>query len=206
MSALYDHYVEEQMNGNIDLANDTIKAILVDLNDISVAITAATEATPIVITADAHGHSTGDRVSISGVVGNTAANGVFRVTVSDVDTFSLDGSVSNGAWSSGGLILDLTNDQNLDDIAAGARVATGTLASKTVSSSGRPTFDADDLTFTSVTGDECETIILYKDSGVEGTSTLILALDQNDVTGLPVTPGGGNIDITWNANGIIRYP
>ena len=39
----------------------------------------ATNATPIVITAVAHSFLTGDKVYISGVGGNTAANGVFTI-------------------------------------------------------------------------------------------------------------------------------
>lgn len=65
-------------------------------------ITGATNASPIVITSAGHGLATGARVTISGVTGNTAANGNFSVTVIDVNTFSLDGSTGNGAYVSGG--------------------------------------------------------------------------------------------------------
>lgn len=66
------------------------------------AITAASNASPIVITSAAHGLSTGTRVTISGVGGNTAANDTFVVTVVSADTFSLDSSTGNGAYTSGG--------------------------------------------------------------------------------------------------------
>lgn len=66
------------------------------------AITGASNQVPIVVTAAGHGMSTGDRASISGVLGNTAANGTWTVTVIDADTFSLDGSSGNGAYTSGG--------------------------------------------------------------------------------------------------------
>lgn len=65
-------------------------------------ITGATNATPIVITATAHGFSTGHTVYITGVGGNTAANGTWRITSTGADTFSLNGSVGNGAYTSGG--------------------------------------------------------------------------------------------------------
>lgn len=64
------------------------------------AITAATNATPIVITANSHGLQTGDDAMISGVMGNTAANGRWVVTRVDANTYSLDGSVGNGAYTS----------------------------------------------------------------------------------------------------------
>ena len=66
------------------------------------SVTGATNATPIVITSVAHGLTTGTRVTITGVGGNTAANGSFIITRVSADTFSLDGSVGNGAYTSGG--------------------------------------------------------------------------------------------------------
>lgn len=66
-------------------------------------ITGATNASPIVITSATHGYSTGDIVTVAGVGGNTAANGIFAVTNTGTNTFSLDGSTGNGAYTSGGL-------------------------------------------------------------------------------------------------------
>lgn len=54
-----------------------------------VAITSSTDATPIVITATAHGLATGDRVLIIGHTTNIAANGIFKVTKLTANTFSL---------------------------------------------------------------------------------------------------------------------
>lgn len=65
-------------------------------------ITGATNASPIVITAASHGLETGDRVTITGVGGNTAANGTFIVTKISTTTFSLQGSTGNGTYTSGG--------------------------------------------------------------------------------------------------------
>ena len=87
----------------------------------------------------------------------------------------------------------------LDDVPVGARVATsGNLATKTFTNG---VFDAADVTFTSVTGDQSEAIILYVDSGAAATSRLICFLDTV-AAGLPVTPNGGDITVTWNASGI----
>lgn len=66
-------------------------------------ISAATNASPISVTATSHGFSTNDWVVISGVVGNTAANGVWQITVVDANTFTLNGSTGNGAYTSGGI-------------------------------------------------------------------------------------------------------
>lgn len=65
------------------------------------------------------------------------------------------------------------------------------------------TFDAADVTFSAVSGNTVEAIVLYHWTGVSATSKLILYLDTG-VTGLPVTPNGGDITITWNASGIFQ--
>ena len=64
-------------------------------------------------------------------------------------------------------------------------------------------FDGDDVTFTAVTGSTVTTLILYIDTGSAATSRLVAFIDTN-VTGLPVTPNGGDIVITWNASGIFQ--
>jgi hypothetical protein len=76
------------------------------------------------------------------------------------------------------------------------------LASKTFTIvSNTPVFDAGDVTFNLVTGDTVEALLIYIDTGTAATSPLVAYIDT-DVTGLPVTPNGGNISITWNASGI----
>jgi hypothetical protein len=71
-------------------------------------VTAATNASPIAITtAEPHGYQSGMQVSISGVVGNTAANGTFTITVVDSTSFTLTGSTGNGAWASGGSVVGI---------------------------------------------------------------------------------------------------
>lgn len=85
-------------------------------------------------------------------------------------------------------------DDNLDDILVGARIATsGNYTSKTTTDG---VADAADVTHSSVSGASVESINGYKDSGVESTSTLLFFIDT--ATGLPVTPNGGDITVTWD--------
>lgn len=89
---------------------------------------------------------------------------------------------------------NLATDQYLSDIPAGARIATSSnLVSKTVTNG---VFDAGDVTFTTVTGNQSEYVVLYKDTGVEGTSNLLVYIDT--ATGLPVTPNGTDIIVQWD--------
>lgn len=57
--------------------------------------------------------------------------------------------------------------------------------------------DADDVRFVAVSGATIEAICVYMDvGGVEANSPLIYWADT--ATGLPITPNGGDIIITWN--------
>jgi len=71
------------------------------------AITAATNTNPVVITAVAHGYSTGDEVFIEGMAGMTELNGrTFIITFLTVNTFSLDGEdgTTYGVYTAGGTV------------------------------------------------------------------------------------------------------
>lgn len=91
--------------------------------------------------------------------------------------------------------IDLAADDNLDDRAGASRVATsGAFAGKTVTAG---VADADDVTVTAVSGDQFESLDIYKDTGVESTSRLICNIDT--ATGLPCTPNGGDITVQFDS-------
>jgi hypothetical protein len=88
--------------------------------------------------------------------------------------------------------------QFLSDVPAGARVASsGNLATKTFTNG---TFSSGNPVFTAATGITGEAIALYEDTGTAGTSRLIAFYDTG-VTGLPVTPNGGDINVTVSGSG-----
>lgn len=92
--------------------------------------------------------------------------------------------------------VDLTNHDFLNDIPAAARVAVSaaTLASKAATNG---ILDSPvQLTFTSVTGDSIEAIVVYKHTGVESTSRLLMYIDVFAPSQL--TPNGTNITLTWD--------
>lgn len=64
-------------------------------------------------------------------------------------------------------------------------------------------FDGDDVTFTAVTGNTVEALVIYIDTGNAATSRLVAYIDTG-VTGLPVTPNGGNITVQWSPSGIFQ--
>lgn len=90
--------------------------------------------------------------------------------------------------------VNLSTHQFLSDITGVGRVATsGNLGTK---SSTAGVADAADVTFTLVTGDPSEAVVIYKDTGSAATSPLIAYIDT--ATGLPVTPNGGDINVLWD--------
>ena len=100
-------------------------------------------------------------------------------------------------------VPNVSTDDFLDDITAGARVATsGNFAGK---SSTDGVFDATDVVVSTVTGDEFESIVIYNDTpALESAKDLIAYIDV--ATGLPFTPTVNNITVAWDngANKIFK--
>lgn len=114
------------------------------------------------------------------------------------NTDLLTGNVKAVLVDAADYTVDFDAHDFLADIPGAAREATSAnLAGKSFTSG---TFDANDFSFTAVTGDECEALVYYIDTGVEATSRLVAYVDS--ATGLPITPNGGDIDVTHNASGI----
>lgn len=97
--------------------NNTTTYAVGDVVGMDLAITNATNASPIVVTAASHGLETGDRVTVASVGGNTAANGDWEVRVVSANTFELKGSTGNGAYTSGGALYRPFTFQNVARLA-----------------------------------------------------------------------------------------
>lgn len=87
-----------------------------------------------------------------------------------------------------------TTDEYMDDIAGAGLIAYVALAS-TTNSLG--VCDAADSTLSSVSGDEFEYLVICKWVSDTSDSPLILLIDT--ATGLPMTPSGSDIVITWDS-------
>jgi hypothetical protein len=71
------------------------------------AIVSSTNASPIQVTVTSHGYATGDVVQITGHTVNSAANGVWIVTNTGANTFTLDGSTGNGVGGASGTAANI---------------------------------------------------------------------------------------------------
>lgn len=63
--------------------------------------------------------------------------------------------------------------------------------------------DGADVTFSAVSGNTVEALVLYRKNAGANTTWQLVAYIDTGVTGLPVTPNGGDIPVTWNASGIV---
>lgn len=100
---------------------------------------------------------------------------------------------------------DAATDDFFDDTDAGLIGTAYTLAAKTVGTVGAGVFDntTDPApAFTAVSGATVEALVFYKDTGTPSTGNLICFFDT--ATGLPLTPNGGDVNVTFSASGIFK--
>ena len=107
---------------------------------------------------------------------NMAAN---TVTIALVDT---------------GVYTYSASHQFRNEVSNSAVISSTTLANKTITNG---VFDADDATFSSVTGANCEALIIFTDTGIQTTSRLVAYIDS--ATGLPILPNGGDITVAFSS-------
>jgi hypothetical protein len=113
----------------------------------------------------------------------------------DLNTDVIKSSLIDGA--------DYTFSAAHDEYSGGARdVALASIVSES-SALGSPTitngtFDTADFTWTAVTGDQSEIILLWDDTL---TNDRLIAYYDTGITGMPVTPSGGDIQVTVHASG-----
>lgn len=94
----------------------------------------------------------------------------------------------------GHYVANLATDQFLAIINSSDIIArTANLAGKTTTAG---VFGASNTVFTAVAaGPAAGAIVVYQDTGADATSRLIVYIDG--YSGLPVTPNGGDINVTW---------
>ncbi len=122
------------------------------------------------------------------------------------------GSINWGVGSAGDAIhvdlidladytVSITSHQWHDTttVPTAARVATfGPLTGKTLTLG---VLDANDYTFTAVTGDQSEALMYWKNTGTPGTSPLLIFVDTA-TSGLPILPNSGDVNVVISASGI----
>ena len=109
----------------------------------------------------------------------------------------LDGQTVKVALVTSGYTYS-SSDQYYCSVTASVVGTPQTLGSKTFTNG---VFDAADVLYTSVSGSQVVSLVIYIDTGSAATSPLVAFIDTG-VTNLPVTPNGGDIAISWSVSGI----
>ena len=96
---------------------------------------------------------------------------------------------------------DFDTHQYLSSVPSGDIIGrSANLANKTVSLG---VFNADDATFSSFSGDQFEALIVFRDTGSDATSPMILYIDSS-YSNLPFDPEGTALIVQWPAAGIFN--
>lgn len=96
------------------------------------------------------------------------------------------------------LATDTTYVAGANGVADAAKVAVATPGTQTVVGG---VFDTADFTWSTVSGDVSEAIVLWDDTVTSPVADQLIAFYDTGVTGLPITPNGGNINVTVHASG-----
>lgn len=135
------------------------------------------------------------------------ANGVYDKGRDEILTNGLTGKTLKVMLVkvTAGYTVDLVNHHFVSDVPAGDIIQrSGALTSVTLGTVGPGVVDAADETLAAVpTGHTIEAYIVYEDTGVDATSTLMCYVDHdgsNNPISLPTN--GSDVDIVWNASGI----
>lgn len=110
-------------------------------------------------------------------------------------SINLPGDTIKAAIVSNGYTPNLSTHEWYSDISAFVLGTPQTLGSKSVTLG---VFDAADPTFSGIAaGNTAKALVIYKDTGVPGTSALLAYIDT--ITGFPLATNGGDIQIIFDA-------
>lgn len=198
MGVFYREGREALLSG-FDPATVPLRLLLVDLHQYASQIAFVDEGAPMIVTTQrAHGLLTGDTVQISGVHNMYSLNGVQTVTRLDALRLSVDDSVSEARYSSGGFVINLSNLKTSAGVPTWSRVARSEPLTN-VSFDGTR-LRADDVRLPYVNGTHVEAIVLY--AGEDETTSVPLAVFADPV-GLPFMPEGRAVHVRWPASGVL---
>lgn len=212
-NSLFELAREKFLGGDLDWDAQNFKAALLDLNTAETGvkqITSSTNATPTVLTVTAHGFANGDVVYVGDHTTNTAANGVWTIANQAANTFELTNPITganvtgNGAGGATGYVVNLgpsaVSDfwNDFDGCLVGALSAN--LANKTKAAG---IADADDVTFTAVTGATVEAVAVIRDTGTTTTSEMVaLITGKHIVTAAATLTAGTTLAVERLSAGI----
>lgn len=125
---------------------------------------------------------------------NTFKEGLLN-KVFDMDTDTIKASLVDGADYTFSAAHDEYSGASRDVALAAIVAESGALGSPTIVNG---TFDTADFTWSTVSGDPCEIVLLWDDTIANDR---LVAYYDTGMTGMPVTPSGGNINFAVHSSG-----
>ena len=126
---------------------------------------------------------------------NILGNGVHGQTDWDTDNMRI------GLRDEAAVALNLATQIDLADVSAGHVDTTANLTT-TVGTAATGAWDFSDETIITVSGATCASFDVYEETGIAGTSPLLLNIDA--WTGLPLVPNGGDVTFAPAAGGAFQ--
>lgn len=126
---------------------------------------------------------------------DTFKEGILGNTAFDLDTDIIKASLIDSADYTFSAAHDEYSGGSRDVALAAIVAESGALGTPTVVNG---TFDTDNFTWTAVTGDQSEAVILWDDTLANDR---LIAFYDTGITGMPVTPNGGDINVTVSGSG-----
>ena len=126
---------------------------------------------------------------------NILGNGVHGQTDWDTDNMRI------GLRDEATTAINLTTHIDLADVSS-AHVDTTANLTTAVGTAALGAWDFSDETIVTVSGAVCASFDVYEETGIAGTSPLLLNIDA--WTGLPITPNGGDVTFAPAAGGAFQ--
>lgn len=118
--------------------------------------------------------------ALGDIVWKASAGSAIRTTLVDTADYTVD--LTTHEFRSTGTIATVAQEETSADMTLIDAASDGVV-------------DANDVTFTATSGDQCEAILVYKNTGAAATDLLLFWWDT--ASGLPVTLGG-DVTVAWD--------
>jgi len=123
----------------------------------------------------------------------------------DLDTNTIKVALVTSTYGQSGGTVNLNTDEFFNTAVSTNYIGTPTAITGNDITSTPGTFDASNLTFTSVASGTAVAMVIYVDGDSPGTNDYLIAYWDDSGSGdgsFSVTANGGDININWNASGI----
>lgn len=138
-------------------------------------------------------------------MGSTGASGAIDLTSDTIEVALFSTSTSYSFNPDHTYVADVFDGGTTGQEFSGSGYARQSLGGKSAAvdnGNDRGEFDANDVTFSSIDGDEIQAALVYKVGPTDDTdSPLVAHITSSD---FPLQTNGGDVTLSWDSNGIVH--